>query len=75
MDGQSSRTDHRDVEKMTITVNSVVECGGQYRARARVVALDATIWLEVNFEVGLHASRTQLWQQARDEVFRYLDVA
>ncbi len=31
--------------------------------------------IEVTFEAGLHSSHEDLWQQARDEVLRYLDVA
>ena len=60
---------------MTISVFSVVEDDHHFRARARAVAEDARIMIEVTFEAGLHSSREDLWQQARDEVLRYLDVA
>ena len=63
------------METMRITVQSVVEQEGLYRARARAVARDATIRLEVTFAAHREASDGELWQQARGEVLRYLDLA
>lgn len=73
MDGESPHTDHRDVEKMAIAINSVVERGGRYRARARATAQDATIMIEVRFQVPEGASKAELCKRARDQVLLYLD--
>ena len=63
------------MEPMQINVLSVVEQNGRFKARARAVAHDATIWLEVRFEAAGMASQADLKQQARDEIIRYLDPA
>ena len=63
------------MEYMAISVMSVVEHDGQIHARARATARDARISLEVTFEAGFHTSQEDVWQQERDEVLRYLDVA
>ena len=75
VDGESLHTDHRDVEKMTITINSVVGRDGRYRARARSVVQDARIMIEVRFQADEGASKANLWLEARDQCLRYLDVA
>ena len=63
------------METMRITVQSIVEQEGCYRARARAVARNAAIRLEVTFVVHPHAARREIWEQAKDEVLRYLDPA
>ena len=63
------------MEPMNVTLISVIKREGNVRARARAVAQDARLNLEVTFEAGLHSSREDLWRQARDEVLRYLDIA
>ncbi len=75
VDGESSHTDHRDVEKMTITINSVVERDSRYAARACATAQDAKISLEVSFAADRRSSSLELRDRARDEVLRYLDPA
>ena len=75
MDGESWHTDHRDVEKMTIAINSVVEHDGRYTARARATARNARFMLEVIFEAHPEASEAELRERTRDEVLRYLDPA
>ena len=61
------------MEKMHITVFSVVEDDHHYRARARAVARDAKIMIEVRFHADKRASEAELWEIVRDEVLRYLD--
>ena len=61
------------MEKMTITILSVAQCDGHYRARARAVAQDATVTVEVRFTISSGISKAMLWKQAKDEVLRYLD--
>ena len=56
------------MEKMRITILSVVEDDHHYRARARAVAEDARISLEVRFQADEGASKAELWGCARDEV-------
>ncbi len=63
------------MERMDITVLSVTRRSGQIQARARATAKDATIWLAVSFETFPEVSEGEIWQQARDEVLRYLDIA
>jgi hypothetical protein len=66
------------MEYLTISVMSVmsvIENDGKVRARTRATAQDARIDVEVTFEAGLHSSHEDLWQQARDEVLRYLGVS
>lgn len=61
------------MERMDITVLSVTRRSGQIRARA--TARDAKISLEVTFAAHPEASDGEIWQQARGEVLRYLDLA
>ncbi len=63
------------MERMDITVLSVTRRSDQIQARARAVARDAKISLEVTFAAHPEASDGDIWQQARDEVLRYLDLA
>jgi len=63
------------METMQITVISVVECDNHFRARARAVARDARIMIEVRFQTDEEASTADHWERARDEVLRYLDIA
>ena len=63
------------MERLDVTVFSVVERDGRYRARARAVAKDARIMIEVRFQADEGVSRSDLWQEARDQCLRYLDVA
>jgi len=57
----------RTMEPMMIHVLSVITDGRRARARARAVARDARIALQVT---GI--SKAELWQRARKEVLRYL---
>ncbi len=63
------------MEPMTIRIISVVENDGQIRARTRTTAEDAKISLEVTFAAHPEASKAELWDRARDEALRYLDLA
>ena len=63
------------METMQITVISVVECDNHFRARARAVAHDATIMIEVRFQTDEGSSKSELWLKARDQCLRYLDIA
>jgi hypothetical protein len=63
------------MEPMKVTLISMIKKEGKIHARARAEAQYATINIEVTFEARLHSSREDCWQQARDEVLRYLDVA
>lgn len=60
---------------MQIYVVSVREVGGDVRARARVVAEQARIAVEVWFAAPPGATKRELWCEARDQVLRYLDPA
>ena len=62
------------MENMTVSVVSVVENNGRVRARARAVAQDATIMIEVRFHVDKGASKADLWLEARYQCLRYLDI-
>ena len=59
---------------MHIAVLSIRERDGQIVAYARAVAENAVIHLQVQFTRPL-ATKAELWEVARDEVLRYLDVA
>jgi hypothetical protein len=61
------------VEPMTIHLLSVVVRDGRAIARARAVAVEARISIEVWFVVRANVRRKDLWQRARDEMLRYLD--
>ena len=63
------------MEQMTIELVSVTECKGSYLAIALADALDARITIIVRFESDQNSPPTELWQRARDEVLRYLDIA
>jgi hypothetical protein len=60
------------MEPMMIHVLSVITDGRRARARARAVARDARIALQVTFTVDSKTSKAELWQRARREVQRYL---
>ena len=60
---------------MQIIIVSVLTHDGHVRCRARATAQDAKIILEVTYAAHPEASDGELWQQARDEVLRYLDIA
>jgi len=70
-----SRIDHCLMERMIIKVISVVEHNGRHPAGACATAQDAKISLEVTFAAHPEASKSELWDRARDEVLRYLDPA
>ena len=61
------------MERMQISVVSVVERDGVVVARARANAAQARIWIEVCFKA--EPVGADLWLQARDNVLRYLDPA
>jgi len=63
------------MENMTITILSVVKHDSRFRARARAVAQDAEIMVEVRFQADTGASQSELWLKARDQCLRYLDIA
>jgi len=60
---------------MEITVLSVREVDGELVARAAAVTADAHIRLEVRFAPQGSEGRAELWDRARAEVLRYLDIA
>ena len=61
------------MEKMRVSVISVIERNGIVVARARVEAEKARIWVEIPFTPQLEATKANLWQEAHDQVLRYLD--
>ena len=63
------------MESLAVTIISVVEHDSHIRARARAVAQDARIMVEVRFLADEGASKVELWREARDQCLRYLDVA
>ena len=63
------------MEPMNVTLISVFNKEGNVRARARAVAQDARIMVEVRFQADEGVSRAELWLEARDQCLRYLDVA
>lgn len=63
------------MEKMAIKVVSLVQRNGIVVARARAEAEQARIGVEVWFTVPPRAATRELWQEAKDEVLRYLDPA
>ena len=63
------------MEPIMITLLSVVEIEGEIRARARAMAQDATIMIEVRFRTDEETSTPEHWKQARDQCLRYVDVA
>ena len=58
---------------MTTIVNSVIVRDGRAYARARATARQARIAIEIWFDAETGWSKADLWQQARDQVLRYLD--
>lgn len=60
-----------DMEPMTVRILSIKRRGERFVARARARAEDAQIWLEVEFSAR---EQENLWERARDETLRYLDV-
>lgn len=60
------------MERMQISLVSVVEHDGEVVAWAKVEAEKARIWVEVWFTP---TTTENLWCRARDEVLRYLDPA
>ena len=63
------------MEKMEITIVSLVADQGGVRARARVIADRANISVQVQFEAKPGTSRAELWGRAKDQVLWYLDPA
>ena len=63
------------MEPMNVTLISVFNKEGNVRARARAVAHDVEIMVEVRFQADEGASKAELWLEARDQCLRYLDVA
>ena len=63
------------MEAMNVTLISVIKKEGKVRARARAVAKDAEIMIEVRFQTDEWASNAELWLEARDQCLRYLDIA
>ena len=61
------------MEKMQISLISVVHRKGILVARARAEAKQVRIWVEVCFEQ--ESGGAGVWCQARDKVLRYLDPA
>ena len=63
------------MESMTVHLLSLVERGDIVEARARVLAAQARLHVHIWFARPIRATKRELWQRARDEVLRYLDVA
>ena len=63
------------MEPINVTLISVFKEKGKIRARARAVAHDAEIMIEVRFRANPKESKSRLWEKAREEVLRYLDIA
>ena len=64
-----------NMEAMQVSVVSVTNIGGKVACRAYAVANEALIRIDVLFSVDSNASRSDVWNRARDEVLRYLDIA
>lgn len=75
LDANTLLDEHGRMEVMRIFIKSVVERDGRCRGRARAVAECATICVEVTFELDRKATRADIWERARDEVLRCLDIA
>ena len=60
------------MERMNVTVMSVIEKSGQYKARARAEADQAKIWIEIQFQ---RSCDQNVWAASRIEVLRFLDIA
>lgn len=60
------------MEKMQITILSVRQCNGTAVVRACATARKARIHLEVGFE---SSKQRDIWDEARLEVLRFLDIA
>ena len=60
------------MERMNVTVVSVIEEGGKCRARARAESDQARIWIEVRFD---QSHDQNAWDAARTEVLKFLDIA
>ena len=69
--GQHSAT-LAGVESMSVTILSIRPRGERLVARAQARAEEARIWLEVEFDVH---DQECVWERARDEALRYLDIA
>ena len=63
------------MEPMLITILSVLENDLHVVTHARAEADAATIHLQVHFPRPLGISSSDLWDCARAEVLRYLDVS
>lgn len=63
------------MEKMQISLISVVQRNGIVVARARAEAEQARIWVEVQFIPPTGARGAELWARAIDEALKYLDIA
>lgn len=61
------------MERLTIRLVSVVERDDIVVARARAEPEQARIWIEVRFRPSEDHRDAELWQEARDQVLRYLD--
>ena len=63
------------MEPVNVKLVSVIENKGQIRDRARAMAHDARIMIEVRFQADEGASTADIWQEARDQCLRCLDNA
>ncbi len=63
------------MEKMQISLISLVQRNGIVVARARVEAEQARIWVEVWFPRPPGATNAALWDEAYDRVLTVLDPA
>lgn len=63
------------MEPMRITILSIQEHGGQVVTHARAEADAATIHLRVHFAKPCGITWDDMWDRARDEVLKYLDVS
>lgn len=61
------------MEPMLIHLLSVRQDRGEVRVRARAVAAQARISIEVWFDSPPATTKRELWEEARDQVLRYLD--
>lgn len=61
-----------DMEPMSITILSIRPKGEVFVVRAQARADEARIWLEIEFRAH---DQECIWQRARDETLRYLDIA
>jgi len=63
------------MEKMDITVVAARRCGDHAVGIGHVYAQKANLHIRVEFEVAECMTSKQLWDEARDQILRYLDVA